>query len=198
MTYPGEPWHLKGRMHVSVWLVPAAALPAHPQGLAAPPLRIFGRVPVGAAWVSYEPGGVLTYRELLSARLVRDRGRVRATITEIWVDSEASRDGGRELWGIPKDLADLVTESSPMSAGGIARAVLRRGVGFPGRVPLRLRLLQMLHGRPKAAGVRGSAALRLGRVDWEVVREGPLGYLGGRRPLVTLSLTGFDVWFGSG
>lgn len=196
MTYPPEPWHLRGRMHVSVWLVPAAALPPHPQGLAAPPLRIGGRVPVAAAWVSYLPGGVLSYRELLCARLVRDRGRPRATITEIWVDSEASRDGGRELWGIPKDLAELVTDS-PMSATGIARAALRPGGRIPGRWPLALRLLQMLHGHPKATGVRGRAALRLGRADWDPAPDGPLGYLAGRRPLLTVTLDDFDISFGS-
>jgi hypothetical protein len=196
MTYPPEPWHLRGRMHVSVWLVPPAALPPHPQGLTAPPLRLGGRVPVGAAWVTYQPGGVLSYRELLAARLVRDRGRPRATITEIWVDSEASRDGGRALWGIPKDLAELATDS-PMSAPGIARAVLRPGLRIPGRWPVSLRLLQLLHGQPKTTGVRGRTAIRLGRADWTPAPDGPLGYLSGRRPLLTVTLTDFDIRFGS-
>ncbi|MFI5844056.1 acetoacetate decarboxylase family protein [Catenuloplanes sp. NPDC051500] len=196
MPYPPEPWHLRGRMHVSVWLLPAAALPPHPQGLTAPPLRLGGRVPVGAAWVSYEPGGVLSYRELLAARLVRDRGRLRASITEIWVDSEASRDGGRELWGIPKDLSALVTDS-PMSAPGIAGAVLHPGRTIPGRWPVALRLLQFLHGQPKTTGVRGTTAIHLGRAKWDPAPDGPLSYLSGHRPLLTLTLADFDITFGS-
>ncbi|MDP9795933.1 hypothetical protein J2S43_004445 [Catenuloplanes nepalensis] len=195
MPYPPEPWHLRGRMHVSLWLVPAAELPPHPQGLTAPPLTIAGRVPVGTAWVSYEPGGVLTYRELLAARLVRERGRPRATITEIWVDSEASRDGGRELWGIPKDLAGLTIDPPELSATGIARALLRAGPRLPGRWPVGLRVLQMLHGHPRTTGVRGSAALRLGRITWADAPK--IGYLAGRRPLFSITLDDFDVRFGS-
>ncbi|GAB7042276.1 MULTISPECIES: acetoacetate decarboxylase family protein [Catenuloplanes] len=195
MPYPPEPWHLKGRMHVSLWLVPAADLPPHPQGLTAPPVTIAGRVPVGTAWVSYQPGGVLTYRELLAARLVRDHGRPRATITEIWVDSESSRDGGRELWGIPKDLAELAVDPPVLSAAGIARALLREGPRLPGRWPVGLRVLQMLHGHPRTTRVRGRAALRPGRVVWSP--EGPLGYLAGRRPLFSVTLADFDVTFGS-
>ncbi|MDR7274353.1 acetoacetate decarboxylase family protein [Catenuloplanes atrovinosus] len=197
MAYPPEPWHLRGQMHVSVWLVPAAGLPPHPQGLAAPPLTVAGRVPVGAAWVSYRPGGVLSYRELLAGRLVRDHGRPRATITEIWVDSEASRDGGRELWGIPKELAELTVDAPEPAAPGIAHAVLRAGPRFPGRWPVGLRVLQLLHGRPLTTGVRGRAALRLDRIAWSPLPDGPLGYLAGRRPLLSVTFADFDITFGS-
>ena len=66
------------------------------------------------------PGSDLTYSELLVARRARSTsdgagsiprlsGPLRASleITDIWVDSPASRNGGRELWAIPKELCDL-------------------------------------------------------------------------------------------
>ena len=60
-----------------------------------------------AAFVSYEPGSPLTYSELLIARVL-DRRQVE--ITDIWVDSVVSRDGGRALWAIPKELYDFTLE----------------------------------------------------------------------------------------
>ena len=58
----------------------------------------------GAAFVSYEEPSPLTYSELLVARLVEGR---RVQVPDIWVDSPASMAGGRELWAIPKGLADF-------------------------------------------------------------------------------------------
>ena len=48
----------------------------------------------------------MSYRELLVAVAGRVGARgAPAHLLAIWVDSPASRDGGRELWGIPKGLA---------------------------------------------------------------------------------------------
>jgi hypothetical protein len=101
-TYPPQPWNLVADARVSVWRVPAADLPA----LAAQPLVIAGHASVFTAWIDYTPPGQLAYHELLAAVAVKGR-RVSCSITEIWVDSEVSRDGGRDLWAIPKDLATL-------------------------------------------------------------------------------------------
>ena len=38
-------------------------------------------------------------------------------ITDIWVDSPASRDGGRSLWAIPKELADLPLRTRRLGPG---------------------------------------------------------------------------------
>ena len=100
-TYPPEPWHLRGQLHGSLFAVPLADVPVDlPPGCR--PVHVGGKGVVGAVWVSYEPGGVLSYRELMTTLLVRRGLRLMPTITHIWVDSVASRDGGRALWGIPK------------------------------------------------------------------------------------------------
>ena len=212
--YPAEPWDLRGQMFLSVFAVPRAALAALPQPLAQTvrPVSLGGRVLVGAAWVRYEPGGVLDYQELLAAVLVSEGARPRVSITEIWVDSVASRDGGRELWGIPKDLAELTlragasgrtvaaahTGPEPGSTPApIASASLRPGWRLPGRWPAPLSVAQARDGAVKRTRVRGRTGLRLGGSTWRIDKLGPLGYLAGRRPLLTVELTDFRLRFGS-
>lgn len=212
--YPPQPWDLRGQLFLSVFAVPRAALPALPEPLAATVRPVpFGRhALVGAAWVRYEPGGVLHYRELLSAVLVREGRRPRVSITEIWVDSPESRDGGRALWGIPKDLAALELRISPdgglvaaASTGPepgdrpapIGSASFRPGPRLPGRWPTPLSVVQALAGSVVRTPVRGSAGVRLGGARWRAEAGGPLGYLAGRRPLLSLALTDFRLRFGA-
>jgi Acetoacetate decarboxylase (ADC) len=202
VSYPPQPWHLRGQLYLSIWAVPRAALPTLPVEPDARPLLFAGRALVGAAFVRYEPGGVLQYRELLAAVLVRQRRprRPRVSIMDIWVDSVASRDGGRELWGIPKDLADLVVDAGPHRAAvdgaDIAAARFTRGLRLPGRWPVPMAVSQRLAGTVVTTKVRGTAALRLGRATWTAEAGGPLRYLAGRRPFLTLTIADFRLRFG--
>lgn len=220
--YPPEPWDLRGQMYLSVFAVPRSCLPPLPGPVCAvaAPLCVGGRALVGAAWVRYEPPGVLQYRELLAAVLVREGWRSRVCISHIWVDSVPSRDGGRALWGIPKDLAEITLPESaegtvgasasadPVSpygtTGGRARppvlatATLARGVRLPGRWPTPLSVIQALGSGVRRTGVRGRTALHLGRARWDVPPDGPLRHLAGRRPLWTVTLADFRMTFGAG
>ena len=98
MPFPSPPWSLTAQMWLSVFAVRDTGRPDRPAGV------------YGAAFVDYQEDGVLAYHELLVARL-HDAARRRVRITDIWVDSVASRDGGRALWAIPKQLADLPLRS---------------------------------------------------------------------------------------
>ncbi|MFF0148794.1 acetoacetate decarboxylase family protein [Amycolatopsis sulphurea] len=102
--YPPEPWRLTGDACLSMWRLPVDDVPGLPAG--AEPILIAGHASVFTAWIDYRPPGQLSYHELLCAVAVHGRG-LAASITQIWVDSEISRDGGRALWGIPKDLASF-------------------------------------------------------------------------------------------
>jgi hypothetical protein len=149
--------------------------------------------------VEYGPGGVLQYRELLSAVLVRHRARPRVSITGIWVDSPASRDGGRELWGIPKELAELTigeTACARTQAGTIARASISSGRRYPGRWPVRFSVIQLLGRQVKETPVRGWASIQRARAMWQVEPAGPLAELGGRRPVLTVTLRDFRILCG--
>lgn len=205
MSYPPSPWSLRGRMHVSVWAVPLADVPALPPSLsgAVRVLRLFGRAFVGTAWVDYQPGGDMSYHELLSAVLTRAGWRPRVTITHIWVDSVASRDGGRALWGIPKDLAAFAgsfgegAASASTADGPIASAVLPPGNGIAPRLPVGFRVVQDLAGRPVTTPVRSTARYGPARVVWTVAPDGPLRFLAGRRPLLSFVAAGFRMRFGA-
>jgi hypothetical protein len=75
---------------------------------------------------------MLRYRELMVAVLARDRWRVRPSVTAIWVDSPASRDGGRELWRLHGDV-----KSTPVRARALVRRSRTRWDGlFGGRRPV--------------------------------------------------------------
>jgi hypothetical protein len=199
VSYPPQPWDLRGQMYVSVWLVPRAQVPPLPGALAAEvrPLTVAGRALVGTAWVDYGPGGVLEYRELLCAVLVRRAFRPLVSIVDIWVDSPTSRDGGRELWGIPKELAefDFGAPQEPRAAG-IARARMSVGRRLPGRWPTRFSVVQAFGEGTRTTPVRARAAVRHATAAWQVVPDGGLAYLAGRQPLLTLALRNFRMVFG--
>jgi len=207
--YPPEPWQLRGQMYLSVFLVPKRDAPPLPEvlGAAVRPFTVGGRVVVGAAWVSYEPGGVLHYKELLSAVLVHERGRPRVSITDIWVDSVASREGGRRLWGIPKELAAFTidaeseplvdaTITAPGAAAPFAAALVRLKRRLPGRFPLGLTVAQELGDQVRRTPVRGRAGLRTASAAWRPEPDGPLGRLAGHRPVLSLAITDFWLVFG--
>jgi hypothetical protein len=199
-TYPPPPWNLVAHARISVWRVPPADLPALPAG--AEPLLVAGAAPVFTAWIDYTPPGQLAYHELLAAVPVK-ASRVSCSITGIWVDSEASRDGGRELWAIPKDLATLdftsgrtFTATAATADDWIATAAFTRRAALPLRLPAAFEVVQERTGllrTPVGARVRPRPA----SADWSFNPRGPLGYLTGRRPVASLELPASRLRFGS-
>ncbi|MDP9821676.1 hypothetical protein J2S59_001485 [Nocardioides massiliensis] len=207
-AYPPEPWDLHGRSVLSVFLVPAAEAPPAPVGVR--PLRLFGRVVVAAAWVAYTEPSPLTYGELMTTVLVREGWRPRAHITHIWVDSPASMAGGRELWAIPKDLADFTLDDAAAAASAYAMSIdgtevartrlgRVRALPLPARLAFRLAQDGAVHRRPglTVSPVRLRTPLGLARATWHVAPAGPIGFLTGRRPLLTLVARRFRMRFGS-
>jgi hypothetical protein len=171
--YPPEPWDLRGEALLTFWLT--------------------GRTPVGrgvvcTAFVDYHPGGLLPYHELL----VSTPARWGVTIPLIWVDSAASRAGGRELWGIPKEMAAF---PDPYTAEGIASARFTRPRrGLP--VAAVGRTVQPWQGEVVRAGLKASATVTPVRAAWEFERTGPLAFLRHRRPLLSLAVRDLRMRFG--
>jgi hypothetical protein len=204
--YPPEPWYLGGSLQVSVFLVESSGLPVGfelPNGRR--PLCVGGRVLVGVAAVSYLPGGALDYDELLVAVPSLGRGGLRVTIPQIWVDSPASVRGGRELWGIPKQLADFRRTDRArrtrvtMTVGGAPVAELRAHRGLPllpGMRQLALPVLQRLDGRVTLSQNRVVGRISGLRASWKFPADGPLGYLAGRRPLLNVAVHDAAIIFG--
>lgn len=194
--YPAEPWDLHGHAYVGAWLVPRRNLPA-PHSPESTPVTIFGRGIVGAAFFVYEQPSPLTYDEIMATVLVRHGWRLRVSITHIWVNSTASRDGGRELWAIPKELADF--EVSP-HASYVARGIGSLDVGrvrrLPWPLPAGFRIEQDRAGSLQVSPVTGRMRFGLAGARWSFADHGPLSFLHGRRPLLTVAARPFRLLFG--
>jgi hypothetical protein len=164
----------------------------------------------GVAFVDYGEEGVLTYQELAVARLVRLGAVPRVNITDIWVNSVRSRDGGRSLWSIPKDLADLhVTNkgvgpatrtswSAGISGSAIAAANFT-GVRAPSpRTPFALTIEQQRErGDRIVTKASGSAKTLPCLGTWDFGDDGPLAWLHGRQPFVSFRLSGMRLTVGA-
>ncbi len=198
--YPPEPWELRGQLHLTVWRVPSAHLPRLSAGLK--PVRAGGTALVATSWVIYEPGGVLSYRELLVAVLAHRGGRPLVTITDIWVDSAASLHGGRALWGIPKQRASFHvhgTTCAAVDAEGelIASSAVRPVGALPGRCRSRFTVAQQRAGELMLIPVRCTSKVRLIQISWSFAPDGPLRWLADGRPALSASLRDFTLCFGS-
>lgn len=196
MPFPSPPWHLRGSMWLSLFVCR--------EGNSHRPAGLYG-----VAFVDYA-GGTLTYHELLVARLVRGDRLPRVTITDIWVDSVASRDGGRTLWAIPKELGRLQlgtttrgpargaswnasVETVPVAA---ARFIAPRVPTL--RAPYAFSVSQAREdGASVITPVRGSARTVPVRAQWDFGADGPLAWLKGRRPLASFVLDDFRMTFGT-
>lgn len=106
MSYPQAPWTLKGFAYQTLHLIDiTAASPFIPPELAivaAAPGKTLG----GVYLAQYEDGSSLTYNELIVvAGVVRRQQTIGAWVSHIYVDNPDSVAGGREIWGMPKELA---------------------------------------------------------------------------------------------
>ena len=203
MTYPPEPWYLGGSMLVSTFLVPLDEMPVGMPGRY--PIRVGGRALVGVAFANYVPGGVLDYDELLVAVPNVGDGGARVTIPQIWVDSPTSQAGGRELWGIPKQLGQFervergnrVRVSMSDDRGPVASIRAQYGLPLlPGMRQLALPILQELGGRRILSHNRLIGRVTGLRASVTFDPAGPLGWLAGRRPLVSLAIREASIIFG--
>lgn len=197
MIYPPEPWYLGGSLLASAFLVDGAhfrgTLPAGRH-----PLRIGSKIIVAVASASYVPGGALAYEELLVAVPTWGRGGLRVTIPQIWVDSPESKSGGRELWGIPKELADFERSATYASMNG-TDMVLECRVGralLPGMRQVALPILQQVGGRSILSHNRVIGRIRALRAHWSFATDGPLAHLRGHKPFISFAISDASIIFG--
>jgi acetoacetate decarboxylase len=108
MTYPSAPWKLQGYALQTLNLVNIEnARPFVPSEL-----EIVSLIPgktIGGIYLSaYQSGSILQYNELIVVpATVRYREKIGTWISHIYVDNEDSVAGGREIWGLPKEMAEF-------------------------------------------------------------------------------------------
>ena len=126
-------------------------------GFPPPPWVLRGEVvlvPPGILLARYSDEATMAYHELIVFGGVRRRGRfVGLDVAGIWVDSAASLEGGRAIWGLPKELATFRWTRDRVSVGDRdGSAILVADIArAPFRVPLPL--------VPAVFGRRGSREL---------------------------------------
>ncbi len=111
-AYPPAPWQFVGQLWTGVVRVSASArLPA-------------GLTPILRSWrvvtLVYYGEGTLRYNELMIGTLARYGRHIGVFVEHLWVDSHASLLGGREIWGLPKELATFTADEQGMHVSDAA------------------------------------------------------------------------------
>ncbi|MDJ0620362.1 MAG: acetoacetate decarboxylase family protein [Calothrix sp. MO_192.B10] len=116
MTYPPAPWRLEGYAVQTLHLVDieqaTAFIPSELEIVSLLPGKTLGGIYVS----SYEAGSLLSYNELIVVpAFVRYQGQTGAWISHIYVDNEDSVAGGKEIWGLPKEMAEFNWDKGKVS-----------------------------------------------------------------------------------
>jgi hypothetical protein len=200
VAHPPPPWRLRGE--AAVLLAPvrvAATRAAHlPPGLSL--LAAGGWTVGGLLLARYDETATLAYHELIVfSGLARAGARTGAIVSQIYVDSPASQAGGRQIWGLPKELAEFGWSPNRVTVrqGGtsLLDARLRRRSTVATPLPLLAPAFGTLAGRPALAVGRGT--LRggpvLARID--VPAQSPFAGLGLAGTRIGLAGAGLDLHF---
>jgi hypothetical protein len=112
MSYPATPWTLCGKAIASVHLVNINQV----RSLIPSEFQIFsvwpGKTLAGVYLSYYGQGSELEYSELIVVpAIVSYQNKIGGWVSHIYVDNSNSVAGGREIWGLPKELADFTWEN---------------------------------------------------------------------------------------
>jgi hypothetical protein len=117
MTYPAAPWNLQGFSLQTLHLLDVDRV----RPLVPAQLQIFSVLPgktIGGVYIaSYGKGSTLEYNELIVVSgLVYRSGQIGSWISHIYVDNPDSVAGGRNIWGLPKQMAEFTWERHKTSS----------------------------------------------------------------------------------
>lgn len=178
VQYPPAPWKTYGRAFMQPYLVDARQV-ALPPGFTA--VTVAGRCVGVLALIEYWAPSPLTYAELTWLPCLVSAAGVRGYyVAKMYVDSEASLAGGRELWAIPKQLArfSIGSHSATVETEDGAHLELEMAQRGPS-IKLRSGASTLQDGGSDVVRFRGSGTARTGS--------------GG---LTITSASGMDAWNG--
>jgi acetoacetate decarboxylase len=113
MVYPTAPWNLQGYAIGTVQLIDVARVrPLVPSELEI--ISLFPGKTLGGIYISsYGLDSAMEYNELIVvSAIVNYSGKWGAWISHIYVDNPNSVAGGREIWKLPKEIAQFSWEGS--------------------------------------------------------------------------------------
>lgn len=127
MPYPTAPWTLQGYAFQTLQLIDVEQV----RPLIPPEFEIVSVLPgktVAGVYLScYGSGSVLEYSELIvNPAILRYCGKIGGWVSHIYVDSADSVAGGREIWGLPKELAEFTWEKGSRAVSGYENSVVVR------------------------------------------------------------------------
>ncbi|MEZ5097254.1 MAG: hypothetical protein R2731_14830 [Nocardioides sp.] len=180
---PSPPWRLQGQAWLSLF---RGALPGE------------SRATFLLGFARYDDFGTLGFSQLLVARMAP--GRVpRLSVLEGWTDSPEAAEGVGALWGLPHEpgvlthdqgglgLVDRSAWSVTADGAELVSASFADATGVAPRIPFRAATTQRHEDGTDATGdVTGSARSLPCLAHWDFAAEGPLGWLAGQQPFLSL------------
>jgi acetoacetate decarboxylase len=165
-SYPEPPWHTQGFGLFCPYLVRTSEL-ALPPGFE--PMAVLGRSAGVLAYIEYRPPSPLCYSELIWMPALVRFGRAKGHwVARMYVDSEASLAGGREIWKLPKSLARFERRAGRIEVHAEDGTELTLEFSARGpSAPLRSRIKTLQPDGVGAVGFRGefSARARMAGVE---------------------------------
>ncbi|MBF2046522.1 MAG: acetoacetate decarboxylase family protein [Elainella sp. C42_A2020_010] len=200
MSYPPAPWHLKGFSLQTLHLLDIERV----RPLIPSELNIVSVLPgktVGGVYIaSYGAGSTMPYNELIVVSgLLHWQGKVGAWISHIYVDHPDSVVGGREIWGLPKQLAQFTWNVGKMPSvqvnhSGQTLCTLSSSWQLPGwPQPVSGPVFSLQHTQLLQFTGQGTLQLQLAGVDLTIDSTGPLAELNLGRPWLGFYSNSLDL-----
>jgi acetoacetate decarboxylase len=197
MSYPPAPWRLQGYGLQTLHLMDIDRVrhlvPAHLQIFSCLPGKTLGSLYVGR----YEAESTLNYSELIVVpALIHNQGKVGVWISHIYVDNPDSIVGGREIWGLPKEMAEFEWEDKKaiVRQGDRALCELRSSWQLPGiEHPIQVPAFSLVNQQLSAFSGKGKVKWQGAGVDLQIPAESPLPDLGRAWGAVRLSALDLQV-----
>lgn len=193
MSYPAAPWNLQGyalqTLHLVDFTLARSFVPPAAQIVSVFPGKTLG----GVYLAQYGAGSVLQYSELIVVpALLRYGTQVGPWISHIYVDNPASVAGGREIWGLPKELAEfswVMGERSQVTVYQQGTQLCNLSYNAPfafWKQFLSANSFSLLQGEICLFQAQAKLCPELRRADLKISQESPLAVLQLGQPWLTL------------
>lgn len=183
-SYPSPPWYLQGHGFLSIQLLDIDNVSSFvPVALDIVPI-LPGKTLGGLYVATYQTGSTLLYNELIVvSAIVRHKTQIGAWISHIYVDHPGSVAGGRDIWGLPKEMAQFHWEGDRSTIhicqDGKPLCVLKRQWLLSGWTqPLAGSVFSELDGKLQIFAATGELKWHLAGLEVEVPSVSPFAALG--------------------